>query len=61
MIRRKGSWDFRISSLSRIDNDSDRYSEIDSMECFVYVLGSWGRDGAARWPSASFPGTIGRD
>jgi hypothetical protein len=45
MIRRKGSSDFRISSLSRIDNDSDRYSEIDSMECFVYVLGSWSRDG----------------
>jgi len=27
------------------DNDGDPSSEIDSMECFVYVLGSWGKNG----------------
>jgi putative endonuclease len=45
MLRRKGSSDFRISPLSRIENNSDRSSEIDSMECFVYVLGNWRKDG----------------
>ena len=35
----------KVPSGSRTDIDSDRSNEIDSVECFVYVLGSWGKDG----------------
>jgi putative endonuclease len=35
----------KFPSLGRTDIDSDRSSEIDSMECFVYILGCSGKDG----------------
>jgi putative endonuclease len=43
-VSRESGWVDKIPSFSRTDNDSDRSSEI-AMECFVYVLGSWGKDG----------------
>jgi predicted GIY-YIG superfamily endonuclease len=44
-VSRESGWVDKIPSFSRTDNDSDRSNEMDSMECFVYVLGSWGKDG----------------
>jgi putative endonuclease len=34
-----------IPSLSGTDIDSDCSNEMDPMKCFVYVLGSFGKDG----------------
>ena len=43
-MSRESCWVDKIPSGSRTDNDSDRSSEI-AMECFVYVLGSFGKSG----------------